>query len=63
MGTDAGADSRPVCPRCSGQEFINAQVRRDPKSFELIYQVLCVRRDCQMVLGVMTLSSLARLPQ
>jgi hypothetical protein len=63
MGKDAGSERQPACPRCSGREFIDAQIRRDPRTFELVQQVLCVRRDCQVVLGVMTLSSLAKRPQ
>lgn len=60
MSKDVQPGTRPMCLRCLGHDFVNAQVRRDPKSFELIHQVLCARRDCQVVLGVMSMSSLAR---
>lgn len=51
----------PTCPRCGGHEFITAEIRRDPKTLELIHQYLCVKEECQVVLGVMTLKSLVKM--
>lgn len=59
MDFDARVGRLLKCSRCAGDTFIEAGVRRDPVSFELIQQVLCVSQDCQMVLGVMSLNSLA----
>lgn len=54
------ADVVPTCPRCGGNDFVSAEVRRDPVTFEVIHQLLCVKKECQVVLGVMTLASLAK---
>ncbi len=53
-------DVVPTCPRCGGHDFVSAEVRRDPVTFEIVHQLLCVNKECQAVLGVMTLDSLRR---
>ena len=51
--------SDPICPRCGGIDFLSSEVRRDPVTFEVIHHLLCVKRECQEVVGVMSRVSLS----